>query len=74
MKNGRDDHHDDPKITSLDAVRRKASAAKRAQAGGGRAPGSVKDWIVGGIIVAMALGMVVSFGGSVLQALGLVAR
>jgi hypothetical protein len=63
MKNG----HDDPKVTSLDEARRKAAAKAKADkgagkpgaAGGGRA--SLRDWLIGGTIIAMAVGLVASF-------------
>ena len=58
MKNGRDPHWDDPKITSLSAARKKAEAARKAVGGEGPKR-SVKEWLVGAVIVAMAVGFLV---------------
>ena len=43
-------------ITSLDEVRKRAEAEAKAAMRSKRAPSPVRDWIIGGIIVAMALG------------------
>jgi hypothetical protein len=76
MKNGRDDHDDepanDPKITRIEDARRRRQLGLQgkgqAKGGGGRSTGnrfkpgggSVKEWIIGAVIIAMALGFVVS--------------
>lgn len=66
MKNG----YDDSKITSIsDARRKKAAAAK-----GYQPPRTARDWLVGGLFVAMALGMVVYAGLAVWQWLSTVSR
>ena len=59
---GRGNGFDDPKIASLDRARREAAARARAKlgAGGGRAPRRLRDVLVGGTIVAMAVGFLVS--------------
>ena len=85
MKNGRDDNDDDPrndpKISRIEDARRRRArgeAGPKAQrtGGGPREPpagrGRIKEWLVGGVIVAMAIGMIVSFGGTVLRAVGVV--
>ena len=60
MKNG----YDDPKVTPISAARRKQAAASgglgaaRAQARSRTA----RDWVIGGVFLAMAAGMVV-YGG-----------
>lgn len=51
MKNG----YDDPKVTPIAAARRKQAA----QGKGGQPPRSLRDIVIGGVFVAMALGMVV---------------
>ena len=55
MRNGHDKDWGDPKITSLDAARRKAEAARKATGSGIRQRG-VGEWLVGALIVAMAVG------------------
>ena len=59
VKNGRDDHHD-PKVTSLDAARKAAAqrtrTEKRAEAG------SLKERLIGGVLIALALGAILHFG------------
>ena len=80
MKNGRDDSDDeprnDPKISRIeDARRARARGEKGAKGQGGAGKqslspagrGSLKEWIFGGVVVAMAIGMVISFGGTVLR-------
>ena len=59
MKNGRDPHYDDPKITSISAARKKAEQAKRAAGGAGRTHGGIVELLAGALIVAMAVGMIV---------------
>ena len=63
----------DPNITSLDEARRraadKAEAAKRAAArsawtgppAGPTSPRTARDWLLGGVMIAMALGALASF-------------
>lgn len=61
--NGDDDR---PNVASLDEARRraaeKAKAEKRAQRGVMRSgPRSARDWLIGGLIVAMAASYIASF-------------
>ena len=66
--NGHSNGDDDGKVTSIEAARRraaeKAKAVKRAAHAAGSEPATgsrgVRDWIVGGLIVAMAIGYVAS--------------
>ena len=61
FKNGRD--HADDNVTSLDEARRRATEKAKAErrAARGLQPRSARDWIIGGIILAMALGYFASF-------------
>ena len=74
MKNGRGDHHDDdPKIASFEAARKKAAAAKAAAARKGAGPGAgaargLRDWMFGGAMIAMAIGVLVYWGWRLLGA------
>ena len=60
---------DRPNVASLDEARRraaeKAKAEKRAQSGGavraGAGPRTSRDWLIGGLIVVMAVGYIASF-------------
>jgi hypothetical protein len=62
--------HQDPRVTSLDDARKRAAEKvkeqQRAAKFGGmpgaqpRGPRTTRDWIIGGVIIAMALGFVVS--------------
>ena len=62
--NGDDDR---PNVASLDEARRraaeKAKAQKRAQSSGvvRSGPRSARDWVIGGLIVVMAVGYIASF-------------
>ncbi len=60
MKNG----HQDPKITSIKSARqqrqRREKAIGRGYRNGGKGVG-VREWIVGGVITAMAIGLIVSW-------------
>ena len=70
MKNGRDDHHDDPKVTSLADARKKAEAAKKAKARAARlagmgdgetgGPTTWRDRFIAAVLVVMALGFIAS--------------
>ena len=53
----------DPNVTSLDEARRRAAQKAKAEprADGARSANSVRDWVIGGIIVAMAIGFIASF-------------
>ncbi len=61
--NGTGQGHDDGKVASLDAARRRAAerakAEKRAERDA-RVGGSMsgRDWVIGAIVLAMALGMI----------------
>ena len=52
----------DPKIASLEEARRRAAAKAKSErrANSGTASRSMRDLVVGGIIIAMAVGFVVS--------------
>ncbi|MBA4173150.1 MAG: hypothetical protein C0511_10980 [Hyphomicrobium sp.] len=54
-KNG----HDDPKIASLDEARRKAQA--KSKTGTTVTKATLRDRLVGGLLILMALGLIVSF-------------
>jgi hypothetical protein len=63
--NGRDAHDDpdrDDKVASLDAARRRAALRAKEESRAARARRyvgmTVRDWIVGAVVIAMALGMV----------------
>jgi hypothetical protein len=61
-KGGPDDDGDDRKIASLDEARRRQAArakeAQRRERAGRLGRMTARDWIVGGLFIAMALGMV----------------
>ncbi len=61
LRNG----HDNPNVTSIEEARQraaaKAKAARRAGAPGGRGPATLRDWMIGGLFIAMAIGAIVSF-------------
>ncbi len=54
--------HGDPNVTSLDEARRRAAAKAKAEqrATGGRGPNTPRDWVIGGMIVLMAIGYLAS--------------
>ena len=77
LKNG----HDDPNVTSLDEARRraaeKAKAAKRASKQswtgpnpGPQGPRTPRDWLIGGLFIAMALTVIVWFVMRATQSIG----
>ena len=70
MKNGRDPHWEDPKITSIAAARKKAEAAKKtAGKSGAEASGrSVGELLFGVVIIVMAFGLIVSLTRPIWQA------
>lgn len=55
--------HDTSKVTSIEEARKRAAAKARAEkrAARGQQASNVRDWIIGGIILAMALGYLASF-------------
>ena len=59
---GRGNGAEDSKIASLEEARRRAAAKAKAEkrAAGGRGPRSVRDLVVGGTIIAMAVGFLLS--------------
>ena len=61
FKNGHD--NGDGKVTSLEEARRRAAGKAKAEkrAARGLSAPSLRDWLIGGLIVAMALGYVASF-------------
>ncbi len=54
--------HQDPNVTSLDEARKRAAAKAKAEqrATGGRGPNTPRDWVIGGMIVLMAIGYIAS--------------
>ncbi len=54
--------HGDPNVTSLDEARRRAAEKAKAEkrAAGGRGPSTMRDWVIGGMIVLMAIGYIAS--------------
>ena len=60
--NGSGDGPDDDKVASLDDARRRAAQKVKAEqrAAGGRGPNTPRDWIIGGMIVLMAIGYLAS--------------
>ena len=73
MKNGRGDHHDDPKIASLDAARKK-QVANQKQATKAVRGGSVGQWMFGAIVIAMAVGMIAYWSKGAFDAASTLAR
>ena len=73
--NGDDDPRNDPKISRIEDARRRrqrGEGAKKAQAkgsaGGAKVErGGVKEWIVGAVIVAMAVGLIGSLAAPVVR-------
>jgi hypothetical protein len=62
--NGGGDGGDDRgNVTSIEEARRRAAEKAKAEkrAARGQPAGSVRDWIIGGVILAMALGYFASF-------------
>lgn len=56
--------HDHKNVTSLDEARRRAAEKAKAEkrvANGNVAPRTARDWVIGGLIFAMALGYIASF-------------
>lgn len=54
--------HQDPNVTSLDEARKRAAAKAKAEkrAVSGRGPNTPRDWVIGGMIVLMAIGYIAS--------------
>jgi anti-sigma factor RsiW len=63
--------HSDPRVTSLDDARKRAAEKAKAEKRAGQpswtgpnlgpqGPRTMRDWIIGGVIIVMALGFVVS--------------
>ena len=55
--------HSDPRVTSLDEARRRAAEKAKAEqraAAGQSGTRSMRDWVIGGMIVLMAIGYVAS--------------
>lgn len=57
MKNG----HDDPKIASLAEARKRAQAHAKSKPGTAGTTATLRDRLIGGVFVLMALGLIVSF-------------
>ena len=84
MKNGRADHDDeepnDPKIARLEDERRRRQLGigekKRGAASSKPARPSVnaRDWVIGGIILAMAVAGIASFASSAMKSLGVLPK
>jgi hypothetical protein len=65
MKNGRGDDWQDPKITSISAARKKAEQARKSKAASRdgirqKQSGGAGQLLFGVVLVAMALGLIVS--------------
>ena len=62
FRNGHDGPKD-PNVASLDDARRRAADRKKAdaRASTGRGPRTTRDWIIGGVIVAMAFALIASW-------------
>jgi hypothetical protein len=76
MTNGSGHHKDDEpenNITSLEEARQRAKAKAREQARASgrldRMPSTVRDRVIGGLFIVMALGMIVYWGAGLLAAL-----
>ena len=52
--------HSDPNVTSLDDARRRAAekAKSAPRAAGAHGPRTARDWLIGGVTIAIALGFV----------------
>ncbi len=61
MKNGRDPHWDDPKITSISAARKKAADSKKQQIASAAPRRSIAQWLFGALVIAMAMGMLLNW-------------
>ena len=59
MKNGRGDHHDDPKIASLSEARKRQAAAKKQGSGPVVTQRGIGELLTGALIIAMAIGFLV---------------
>jgi hypothetical protein len=61
LRNG----HDNPNVTSIEEARlraaAKAKAEQRGKVGGPGGPATLRDWIIGGLFIAMAIGTIVTF-------------
>ena len=53
--------HSDPRVTSLDEARKKAAEKAKAapRAVGNRGPRTMRDWLIGGAVIAMAVAYLV---------------
>lgn len=63
-QNGHGTGEDRPNIASLDEARKRAAEKARAEkraTSGIRRPQTARDWLIGGLILAMALGYIASF-------------
>ncbi len=54
--------HSDPNVASLDEARRRAAEKAKAEqrAVSGRGPNTLRDWLIGGLVVLMAIGYIAS--------------
>ncbi len=61
--NGHDAPREAPQVTSLDDARRAAQKKAKAelQAAVPNGSSTTRDWLIGGVIIAMAIGMIVSW-------------
>jgi hypothetical protein len=64
--------HSDPRVTSLDEARKKAAEKAKAapRAAGDHGPRTMRDWIIGGAIIAMAVAYLVHLVMSAAQTMG----
>ena len=66
MKNGRDDGEHDPKIARIEEERRRRQRGEGLKPGSRgaerrlRVGGGVKEWLIGAVLIAMAVGFVAS--------------
>lgn len=63
------DPEPDATVTSLDEARRRAKAKEKASAKLDRVPSTMRDRLIGGVFIIMALGMIGFWGASLLKAL-----
>lgn len=62
--NGAGDREERPNVTSFEEARRRASQKAKAEkraASGLRRPQGAREWLIGGLMIAMALGYIASF-------------
>ena len=73
MKNGQDDGWDDPKVTPITAGRRRRDAGRN-RTNHRHSGGTLGQWIFGGVLIAMAVGMILTWSRTLLDAASSLAR